>query len=151
MDSIQNTPASISRQEFFKLVGTGFGAVLLTQCLSGCGESDAPVNPNAPKVDFTININDAAFSALRNKGGFAYNQGIIIARTLDDTFLAVSQACPHQGTRVNFVPADSSFFCPNHGSTFNSAGVVTRAPAASSLTRYNQSFTPMTGDLRVFS
>lgn len=142
---------NISRQDFFKMVGTGFGAVLLAHCMSSCGESEAAVDPNAPKLDFTININDAAFSALKNKGGSAYNQGVIIARTLDDTFLAVSQSCTHQGTTINFVAASASFFCPTHGSTFTSTGVVTKAPAATSLARYNNSFSPMTGELRIFS
>ena len=152
MNITQNSPENISRQDFFKMVGTGFGAVLLAHCMSGCGESEAAVvAPNATKVDFTININDAAFSALRNKGGFTYNQGVIIARTLDDSFLAVSEACPHQGTRVTFVSGDSSFFCPNHGSTFNSSGVVTKSPAATSLTRYNHTFSNNTGELRIFS
>jgi cytochrome b6-f complex iron-sulfur subunit len=146
--TISNT---IDRKEFFKLVGVSVGAVILQHCLSGCSNNDGnDPQPNAP-VNTSINLNANGFAALRNKGGVVYNNGIIIARTLQDTFLAVSQACTHQGTTVNFNSNNNTFVCPTHGSVFSSTGGVQQGPAATPLRQYQTSFDATTGDLKIFS
>jgi cytochrome b6-f complex iron-sulfur subunit len=65
---------TIDRKEFMRQVGLSFGAIMLMNCLQSCsdgGEIPDP-NPNTStgKVDFTININDATYSALKTKGNF---------------------------------------------------------------------------------
>ena len=147
----QEMTTTMDRQEFFKLVGVGVGAIILQHCLSGCSNSSSDPTPQGTKTDSTVNVNATGFTALRTKGGFVYSNGIIVARTLQDTFIAVSQACPHQGTAVNYNSANNTFVCPNHGSIFSSTGSVQLGPAASPLTRYNTSFDATTGDLRIFS
>ncbi|MCU0341581.1 MAG: ubiquinol-cytochrome c reductase iron-sulfur subunit [Spirosomaceae bacterium] len=146
MKSTQETaPQTMDRADFFKLVGVSVGAVILQHCLSGCsGGSDDP----AP-AGTSINLNNADFAALKNPGGVVYNNGIIIARTLQNSFLAVSQACTHQGTRVNFNANANTFVCPNHGSIFNNLGEVVQGPATRPLTRYMTTFDPSTGELKV--
>ena len=147
--TIQQT--TMDRQEFFKLVGVGVGAIILQHCLSGCSNSGSDPTPQGAKVDTTISVNATGFTALRTKGGFVYNNGVIIARTLQDTFIAVSQACTHAGTSVNYNSANNTFVCPNHGSIFSNVGAVQLGPASSPLTRYNTSFDATTGELRIFS
>jgi cytochrome b6-f complex iron-sulfur subunit len=146
----QNT-TTIDRQEFFKLVGISVGAVILQHCLSGCSKNDTQDPKPALPINTTVNLNTPGFTNLRAKGGVVYEKGIIIARTQQDTFLAVSQACTHQGTTINFDSNTNTFVCPNHGSVFSSLGEVQKGPAVQPLTRYQTSFDATTGDLRIFS
>lgn len=138
-------PTTIDRAEFFKLVGVSVGAVILQHCLSGCGSSTEEPVPQGT----SINLNNADFVALKNPGGVVYTNGIIVARTLQNAFLAVSQACTHQGTRVNFNASANTFVCPNHGSIFNNLGEVVQGPATRPLTRYMTTFDPSTGELKI--
>jgi len=140
----------MNRQEFLAQVGTGAAALFIPLCfgggaLSSC--SNGGVVPAAPtNVDFTLDISTGALAV---KGGYLVTQGLVVARTLAGTFLAVSAACTHAGTNVQYIGASNSFRCPNHGATFNNAGQVTGGPAGSSLATYN---TTLTGNsLRVFS
>ncbi len=141
---------TIDRQEFFRLVGVSIGAIVLQQCLSGCNTGANDPQPANTPTDFTVNVNNTNFAALRNAGGFVRTNGIIIARTQQGGFIAVSQACTHEGTPVNFVSANDTFLCPNHGSVFSSEGEVKTGPATKPLTRYKTSYDASTGEIRVF-
>lgn len=147
MTTLQTT--TMDRQEFFKLVGVSVGAVILQHCLSGCSNSQDTPQPAAP-ADITVNLNAMGFTALRNKGAAVYSNGIIIARTQQDTFLAVSQVCTHQGSTVNFNSANNTFVCPNHGAIFSNLGAVVQGPASTPLKRYETSFDATTGNIRIF-
>jgi cytochrome b6-f complex iron-sulfur subunit len=87
--------------------------------------------------------------ALASNGGFLVSQGILVARTNVGAFLAVSAACTHQGTTVNYNAANNNFVCPNHGAQFSSTGMVTLGPATTNLKSYNTSLTNST--LRIYS
>jgi len=135
----------MNRKEFIEQVG--IGALSLPVCfglLAGCSKSD-PV-PAPANVDFTLDVSNGALS--RN-GGYLVSGGVLVARTSTGNFIAVSAACTHQGTTVQYVSSQNDFYCPNHGATFSATGSVTRGPASRSLARYN---TTLTGtSLRVFS
>lgn len=143
----------MDRKEFLAQLGLTSAAIFAGACLSGCSKDDS--NPGGggttppASVDFTINLADPNFNSLNNPGGFIYQSGIIIARTLSDQYIAVSQACTHQGTSVVFQANNQRFFCPNHGSTFSTTGAVTGGPAPTALRRFNTSVNGTT--LRVFS
>jgi cytochrome b6-f complex iron-sulfur subunit len=142
----------MDRKEFLAQLGLSSAAIFAGACLAGCSKEDngsgGGVTPPA-NVDFTINLADSANASLNTAGGFIYQSGIIIARTLTDTYLAVAQACTHEGTSVVWQAGNNRFFCPNHGSTFSTTGSVTNGPAGSALRRYNTSLTGT--NLRVFS
>lgn len=144
----QEITTTMDRQEFFRLVGVSVGVIVLQQCLSGCGTGKEPTPQETPQ-NFSVNVNNATFKALQNAGGFVRTNGIIIARTKDGGFIAVSQACTHEGTAVNYVLADNTFLCPNHGSVFTSMGEVQKGPATRPLTLYRTSFDPSTGEIAV--
>jgi cytochrome b6-f complex iron-sulfur subunit len=136
---------TIDRKAFFSQMGMGAAAIIIPACivgLSGCSKtSAAPSN-----VDFTIDISTGSLAA---NGGYLVHNGVLFARTTSGTYLAVSAACTHEGTNVNYNAAANDFICPNHGAKFNSSGTVTQGPASKSLTVYN---TMMTGTtLRVYS
>lgn len=141
----------MTRQEFLKLAGFGAAAaVALPACLAGglvtsCREDDdAPIAPS--NVDFTVDVSSGNLST---NGGFLVKQGIVIARTNTGSFLAVSSACTHEGTGVNYNASANNFVCPNHNAEFSSTGTVTKGPATKNLTLYKTSLSGNT--LRVYS
>jgi cytochrome b6-f complex iron-sulfur subunit len=139
----------MTRQEFLSQVGIGAAALMVPACLGGSlsGCKAGGVVPAAPtNVDFTL---DVSTGALATKGGYLATNGLIVAHTIAGTFIAVSAACTHEGTTIQYVSGSNSFRCPNHGATFNSTGGVTGGPASRALATYN---TALTGNsLRVFS
>jgi cytochrome b6-f complex iron-sulfur subunit len=137
----------MDRKEFISQVGLGAASLLFLNCIGGCSKSsDAPPAPS--NVDFTVDLSLPANAALGTIGGFIYVNGIVVARAVTGNYIAVSQACTHEGTNVQYQTNDR-FFCPNHGSVFTSTGDVVTGPATRSLTKYNTSLSG--NNLRVFS
>lgn len=139
----------MTRKDFFARVGFGAAAVLVPACIGGlvssCSKDEsAPVAPT--NVDFTL---DVSSGTLTENGGYLIHLGVLVARTLSGTFLAVSASCTHDGTSVNYNATGNNFICPNHNAKFNSVGAVTQGPASTNLTQYNTTLNGNT--LRVFS
>jgi cytochrome b6-f complex iron-sulfur subunit len=136
----------MNRSEFLKYMGTGTLMVCAGCNLVSCSSNDDPT-PTA--VDFTLDLSLSANSTLQNIGGSISKEGVIIAKLSSTDFTAVSQACTHEGTKVNYRSSQQDFLCPNHGSIFDKNGTVKNGPATSALKKYN---TELTGtNLRVFS
>jgi cytochrome b6-f complex iron-sulfur subunit len=135
----------ITRDEFIKQLSA---AALLTcaGCLHACSSED---DPTPATVDFTVDLSASQYSALNTVGGSVSINGIIIARISSADFTALSRACTHEGTAVNYRASQNDFLCPNHGSRFSTSGTVLQGPATRSLTRYNTQLTE--NSLRVFS
>ena len=137
----------MDRKEFISQVGFGAASLITAACfgsLAGCQKTDASSAPT--NVDFTV---DTASGSLATNGGYLVKNGVLVARTNSGTFLAVSAACTHEGTTINYYASSNSFTCPNHGAQFTNKGVVTNGPAKSNLTTYN---TTLSGtSLRVYS
>lgn len=126
----------MDRHEFFRLVGTGIGAILLTRCMAGCvGPGDEEPTPKQ-KTDFTLRLDDKANENLTVKGGYVVANNIIVAQTKDGNFVAVSADCTHAGTQLVFKSADNQFYCPLHLSRFDTSGKVLVGPASQPLTQY---------------
>jgi cytochrome b6-f complex iron-sulfur subunit len=156
MENLKEKSQTIDRKDFMKQVGLGFGAIMLMNCLQSCGETEIPdpnpVGGNSNKVDVSINITDMAYRNLQNKGGFVVlnEQKIIVARTNDDAWLAVSSVCTHEGTTIAYRVSSNDFKCPRHDAEFTSAGAVKKGPATSPLKKYNVTFSANTNVLRIF-
>jgi cytochrome b6-f complex iron-sulfur subunit len=137
----------MDRKSFLAQVGFGAAALLVPSCmagLAGCSKSDNITPPS--NVDFTLDVSSGSLSS---NGGFIVKDGVIVARTNTGTFIAVSAACTHQGTTVNYGSSTNSFICPNHGARFDASGLVIQGPAVTSLRAYK---TVLTGNsLRVTS
>lgn len=139
----------MTRKEFLNRVGFGAAIAIVPGCIAGlatsCSSDSAPVV--APSnVDFTV---DVSSGALASNGGFLVTNGIVVARTTSGSYIAVSAACTHEGTTVNYKSSSNNFVCPNHGAKFSSNGTVTQGPASSNLKSYN---TQLSGNtLRVYS
>ena len=137
----------MNRKEFLSSLGLTAVGILCAECLEAChGPTDAIVSAG---VDFTLDLTAAANAGLAVAGGYIYRDGVIVAQTIAGSYIAVSKACTHAGTTVQFIAKSSQFYCPNHGSTFMLDGSVVNGPAAVALTRYS---TRLTGtNLRVYS
>lgn len=140
----------MTRKEFFAKVGFGAATILVPTCISGLATScsnDEGGSGNAPtSVDFTLDISTGSLAADK---GFLVTNRIVVARVNATTFLAVSAACTHEGTNVNYVASSNSFHCPNHGANFSNTGVHLNGPGSGNLKQYNVSLTGNT--LRVYS
>jgi cytochrome b6-f complex iron-sulfur subunit len=139
---------TMNRKEFLSLVGIGSAAFVLSQCLSGC----QPMNsiPTAPtNVDLTLDLTNPTYGALKSNGGYVYNNGVIVARTVSGTYIAVSQYCTHAGGTVIYDSKNNDIYCPVHGSVFSASGSVIQGPAGSPLVKYNTSLSG--NSLRVYS
>jgi len=102
--------------------GTGLAA-----CEGGvCLDLSVPANANLTAVDGARVI---------TFGG----RTIIVVRTGDDTFVALSAVCTHAGCIVGFDDA-RGIVCPCHGSTFALDGAVTRGPATRPLAMFATTF-----------
>ena len=123
----------MDRKEFLSLVGLGAGAFVMGCGLIGCKKDESI--PQAA-VNFTLDLSLAENSGLNINGGSRVVNGILVAKTLSGSYIAVSSACPHEGTTVNFESGNNRFHCPNHGSNFNLMGSVSNGPASRSLTQY---------------
>lgn len=138
----------MDRKEFLTTLGKGAAIAGLVYCV-GCSANSNDI-PTAPtNVDMTIDLSQSANSALNTVGGSLVTKGIIIGRVNANSFVAVSSACTHQGTTIEFQLNNNRFYCNNHGSTYALDGTVTLGPATRSLTKYNTSFSG--NSLRVFS
>lgn len=139
---------TMDRKEFLSLLGLSSAAFAFTYCFGGC----QPMNnvPTAPtNVNFTLDLTNPAYSALNSNGGYIYNNGVIVARTINGTFVAVSQYCTHAGGTVVYDRNGNDFYCPVHGSSFAANGSVIGGPAPNPLVKYNTSLTG--NSLRVYS
>jgi cytochrome b6-f complex iron-sulfur subunit len=141
----------MTRKEFFSKAGFGAALILAPACISGlttsCSKEDSGTPAAAPTgVDFTV---DVSSGSLATNGGYMVSNGIVIARTNSGDFLAVSAACSHEGTSVNYVASSNNFHCPNHGANFSNTGQHLNGPGSGNLTQYNTALNGST--LRIYS
>ncbi|WP_341227359.1 Rieske (2Fe-2S) protein [uncultured Arcticibacterium sp.] len=156
MEKLVSTPKkknTLERKEFMKQVGIGFGGILLMNCLQACSDSEIPdpmPGGGGDKVDFTLDLNLTANNKLNTLGGYVVSNEVIVARTLEDKFIAVSAKCTHQGTIIDYRPAEKDFLCPLHLSEFSESGAVEKGPATGDLTRYKVTTDETSNTVRVF-
>lgn len=139
----------MNRKEFFSRVGFGAAAALLPACVAGLATSCSSEGGNtaAPtSVDFILDISTGS---LATDGGFLVSNEIVVARVNASTFLAVSAACTHEGTNVNYVNSSKSFHCPNHGANYSSTGTHLNGPGSGNLKQYNVSLSG--NSLRIYA
>jgi cytochrome b6-f complex iron-sulfur subunit len=131
----------MDRRIFFRNFAIG-GSLLLTApaLFNACSNDSADNgNTNIPSGGITIDLTDPAYSALKTVGGFAYKDNIIVIRSTDTVYLALSKVCTHESCTVAYNASTMELPCPCHGSKFNSAGGVINGPAARPLKKYNVS------------
>jgi len=141
----------MDRKDFLAAIGLSAASFAVFVC-AGCSKKDDPAASGVSgpaNVDFILDLNASANAALLTNGGFLTSNGVIVARTTAGAYIAVQQSCTHENYPLTYQAANHRFYCNNHGSYFNEAGVVQVSPATRSLTTYT---TVLTGtSLRVHS
>lgn len=114
----------MNRKEFLKSIGFGAAAAMAVsslELLNSCMNQNG-IAPSG-KVDFTIDINNAPYTALKSNGGYIVKDGVVIARTDNGSFAAVTVVCSHQGNPyIYFDPSTNEFACPVHGARYSTTG-----------------------------
>jgi len=138
----------MNRHDFLSVLGVSAGTVIFAPFLASCSKNSSVLGTGGT-VDFTLDLTLPANASLNSNGGSLLKSGVIVARTSAGAYIAVSSACTHQGSTINFNSAGNRFICPNHGANFSTTGSVLVGPATSPLAKYN---TTLTGtSLRVYS
>ena len=99
MNIILPKPYLMDRKEFLKSLGFSTAAIMAVSSLSvipGCTSNSGIPSPNA-KADFTIDITDPTYAALKTTGGYIVKDGVVVAHTQNGTYAAVTVVCSHQG------------------------------------------------------
>jgi cytochrome b6-f complex iron-sulfur subunit len=131
----------MERRKFFRNFAIG-GSLLLTapvlfNSCSDDSEDDNNNNNNNTGGSITVDLNDPAYAALKTVGGYAYKGDIIIIRSTDTVYLALSKLCTHSNCTVTYNSSSKDIPCPCHGSKFNTEGAVMNGPATTALKKYN--------------
>lgn len=124
----------MNRKEFLLQMGIGVGAAALLTCVGACTKTTT--TPTGPSVDFTLDLTSSANSALLARGGYIYQQGVIVAYTTTGNYVALAQACTHEGFTIQYQSQNDTFYCPAHGSDFADSGSVNNGPASVGLKSY---------------
>ena len=124
----------MDRKEFLKMLGVTTGGALVATCMGSCKKEYQQIIP--PDANFMIDLSSAENAPLKTNGGYVYINGIIIARTVNGDLIAVSQACTHLSTSVQYQAANNLFYCPNHFATFTTTGDIIQGPVNMALKQY---------------
>ncbi len=133
----------MTRKDFLGTLGLGAGFVLTATCLGSCGLI-APVN-----VDFTVDLQDNANSALLTNGGYKVIDGIVVAKTTTGNYVAATVICSHDNKR-KITLKDDEWYCTDHGARFDLNGDGLNRTGDKGLTIYNVNEVDA-NTLRVFS
>jgi cytochrome b6-f complex iron-sulfur subunit len=139
-----------SRRNFCIHACQAVSLVSIASLVDGCGgsptsPSDAPPLPvvNGTLAGGTITMNIAAGSPLAAVGGTALVQAgstnVLVAQTAQDTFVALTAVCTHEGCTVSGFQ-NQRYVCPCHGSQFSTSGSVVQGPAAAPLRQFATRF-----------
>lgn len=124
----------MNRKNFLKLLGLSASSFVALNVLSSCSSDDSTTGPI--NVDFTIDLDDPNYSFLKMKGEFLIKNNVLIAHTIDDSYVAISAICSHESKRITYDDVNDNFLCTKHGSKFSKNGEVLKGPANKSLKRY---------------
>jgi len=131
----------MERSKFIRNFLAGGGLLLAAPAfISSCSkeelENGDENNPSGSGSGIEIDLNGMAYSGLKTAGGFAYYENIIIIRTSDSQYTALSKICTHQSCTVAYSNSSKEVICPCHGSKFDSNGGVLAGPATAALKKY---------------
>lgn len=133
----------MDRIEFLRKVAAGGSLLLIAPALFNACSKDGDItdpggnNGGGGSSPLEVDLTSTAFADLGTVGGYAYSGSILIFRTGEDTYLALSKVCTHQGCAVTYSHDNGNIPCPCHGSLYTTGGVVVNGPATQNLKKYN--------------
>lgn len=159
------TTDQMKRGEFLRSLGMSSAALMafycmgttLTSCSKGSDSNDpTPVNPgttpgtgltgntDAAKgaINYNLDLTDTNYSKLKTAGQYAIIGSTLVAKLKGGSIIALSKACTHEGTTVQYRADSDDIYCSNHGSEFTTGGTVKVGPATRALTQYKTTLSP---------
>ncbi len=131
-----------------KRIGFKCVALLALYCFGACTSDYASIIPNYP-VDFTIDLNDPEYNALKNEESFIITQNVVVVHTTGETFAAASILCSHGGLPdVTFDRSRNIFLCTVHGAEYDLSGKELNELGRKGLRVYKTSLVDT--DLRIY-
>jgi cytochrome b6-f complex iron-sulfur subunit len=140
--------AKTTRREF---CAHAVSFVAIGTLLESCGGSPTSPSGGLPALptissgvtNNTVTLTVDAASPLASVGSAALvntsSGNLLVARTAQDTFNAMTAVCTHEACTVERYQS-GTFECPCHGSQYNTSGAVVKGPAPASLRRFNTAF-----------
>lgn len=128
----------MERRRFFRNFAVG-GSLLLTApvLFNACSDDSSEDGNDNNSGSNTIDLNDPAYANLKTVGGYAYKGDIIVIRSTDTVYIALSKVCTHSSCTVTYNSSTSELPCACHGSKFTKEGAVVTGPATSPLKKYS--------------
>lgn len=121
----------IDRRRFVSASVAAAAAALLAGCGTGSDDISGPLTG-------TVTVALAQYPTLGSVGGMAVvtsgRSRIAVVRTGASTFIALSMACPHEGSTID--ATTTGFTCPRHGARFDLNGTWLGGQRTSSLRSY---------------
>ena len=151
------TTEQMNRGEFLRSLGMSSAALMAFYCmgttLTSCSKSGTndPTPTTTPTtgtgisgnadsskgaINYTLDLTDSNYSKLKTVGQYVIVGSTLVAKVQNGSLIALSKACTHQGTTVEYRSGSDDIYCSNHGSAFTTAGAVKVGPAAAALTQY---------------
>jgi cytochrome b6-f complex iron-sulfur subunit len=151
---------TMKRGEFLRSLSLGTSTLMAFYCmgtLSSCSTGDMdPLTTTPPTpggggtstglsgnatvasgaINFTVDLTHATYAKLKTAGSNAVIGDLLVALSTANSYVALSKACTHAGTTVQYRSAENDIFCDNHGSEFSLTGGVEKGPAAAPLKAY---------------
>ena len=119
------------RREFLVSASALAGGLVLS--LANVREASAEIK--GPVAETVIKLDEK--SPLNKVGGSQTVETpagkVIVARTGEGTFVAVSAVCTHKGATLGYDEKSSLFVCPSHGSRYGLDGSNAKGPAKNPL------------------
>lgn len=135
----------MDRREFLSSLGVGAVFALTASCLSACKKQE-----DLTAVDFTLDLTNSSYAALKTNGGYVVKDSVVVARTTNGDYVAATQKCSHEGQyKVYYDKTGNQWTCSAHGATFSLGGSGTNSKGSGGLTVYKTSLTG--NSLRVYS
>jgi cytochrome b6-f complex iron-sulfur subunit len=138
----------MQRRVFLRVIAAATVAACGTPPQSQTAGPDAPEPPTDGEQTCAgcLDLADPTNATLTRVGGSRVvrfnNASVLVARTSETSFIALSAICTHAGCTVRF--ASTQISCPCHGSLFALDGTVTRGPATRPLARHTATYDPTT-------
>lgn len=144
-------------QQGASALGIALCSATIATILDSC-QSPSSSNTTSPAPTGATTTIDVTQSALRSPGGAISQQfgsnnngrNVIVIRTSQTEFVALSSVCTHDGCTVGLpTSAGANLVCPCHGSVFTQAGARVSGPASGALARFTTSFNASTNILTI--
>ena len=140
---------AVTRKEFLIRLAVGGATVgassAIASFLASCSLPTQPQGSSLPASNGTVSGNTISVDISPNstlaQNGFAIVQytggSILVARTSDGVYHAMTSICTHAGCIINqYNSGSKEFVCPCHGSQFSATGAVISGPASTALKQY---------------